>query len=337
MRFAYRSPLQTAQLAQSMQGHDLAAWLHSLLPAAPHHLPLIYHTPTRAPPRGAFARLVLSITPTAGVYAALTPDTALFLHRPWALERRRLHLSTLVCASHQRLDELLTTGYNEVLMRRLGVQGEMHGIVGYKKDPERKMGLVGLLHPPLASRQAWRARVEAEFGGLEGDMACGSDDTMSNGKGDPPIKAIACMNAFEPDFLHQVVEAARSLQQARDSPGHPASSPIQPNGVLYITGETKPLGAAAAQEQGMPVIFVGHGRSEQWAIMYLAEESRRVWGPLGVEVVAVVDEPEEPRRLRQDDKGSRQAATRQEQDAGSQAPHSSAKEDSPVASGGAEM
>ncbi|KAJ9127678.1 hypothetical protein QFC24_001088 [Naganishia onofrii] len=71
---------------------------------------------------------------------------------PWNLVRRLLHRSTLVLTSHQRLDELLTTGYNEVLLRRLGVEGTMQGIVGYKGDPERKIGLVGRLPvrvPPL--------------------------------------------------------------------------------------------------------------------------------------------------------------------------------------------
>ena len=69
----------------------------SLLPPAPHHLPILYHTPRRS--NAPINKLILSVTPTPGVYAGLTPRTAVFLHRPWALERRRLFVGNLVLTS----------------------------------------------------------------------------------------------------------------------------------------------------------------------------------------------------------------------------------------------
>lgn len=141
----------------------LIQFFNSILPPAPNHLPLIYHSPRlpnhqqqqhhQAQQQPRITRIILSITATPSIYPLITPTTALFLHRPWNLVRRLLHRSTLVLTSHQRLDELLTTGYNEVLLRRLGVEGTMQGIVGYKGDPERKIGLVGRLPVRVIPRE----------------------------------------------------------------------------------------------------------------------------------------------------------------------------------------
>jgi putative NIF3 family GTP cyclohydrolase 1 type 2 len=150
----------------------------------------------------------------------------------------------------------------------------MERVVGYKDDPERKMGLVGLVDTGRTRRE-WIQLVRTEFGGLEREVGC--ED------GQRHVMAIACMNAFEPRFLDRSVEAARELASLGVVPE------IQAADVLYITGESRSLGEKAARQLGMPVLFVGHRRCEVWAVQYLAELARRELP--GMEVV-VVDEEE---------------------------------------------
>jgi hypothetical protein len=309
----------------------------SLLPPAPHHLPILYHTPRRS--NAPINKLILSVTPTPGVYAGLTPRTAVFLHRPWALERRRLFVGNLVLTSHQRLDEVLTTGYNLALMDSLGLGsgsganegaegGSTRGrgeIVGYKGDPERKMGVVFPVPESLSRRTVaeWREALAKEFGGLEGDnfedllgpdssnpASTSTSTTSEEGKDQlakavttadlPRPKYIACMNAFEPTIIDRLryilSNASPDPENPHDSPllslpnSTSDSTPVDPSSILYITGEPRPLGLETAKSLRMPTLFVGHNRSEVWAIKWLARQARQKLGD-GVEVV-VVDEEE---------------------------------------------
>jgi hypothetical protein len=309
----------------------------SLLPPAPHHLPILYHTPRRS--NAPINKLILSVTPTPGVYAGLTPRTAVFLHRPWALERRRLFVGNLVLTSHQRLDEVLTTGYNLALMDSLGLGsgsganegaegGSTRGrgeIVGYKGDPERKMGVVFPVPESLSGRSVaeWREALAKEFGGLEGDnfedlLGPDSSNPASTSTSTtveeerirtaktvtiadlPAPKYIACMNAFEPTIIDRLryilSNPSPDPDNPHDSPMNSLSSPtsdprpVNPSSILYITGEPRPLGLDTAKSLQMPTLFVGHNRSEVWAIKWLAQQARQKLGD-GVEVV-VVDEEE---------------------------------------------
>lgn len=138
--------------------------------------------PRPLPARSGVQRLVLSITPTEGVYAALgaaplpplldhplddtiahpasaeaaVPSnfkpsvgnrnrftTAAFLHRPWTLTRGRLPHGTTVWTSHKAFDEGLTTGYNLALLGRLGANVQTSKVLqGYKGDEGRRIGMV---------------------------------------------------------------------------------------------------------------------------------------------------------------------------------------------------
>jgi hypothetical protein len=60
--------------------------------------------------------------------------------------------------------------------------------------------------------------------------------------------------------------------------------------MVYLTGQSRPLGAAHAEELGMPVLFTGHRRAEVWAVNWLAGLVREV---VGLEVVVVDEEWEE--------------------------------------------
>jgi putative NIF3 family GTP cyclohydrolase 1 type 2 len=164
-------------------------WLyHSPLPPRPRQKqtePGVRPQPEPSRPLPAHSgvkRLVLSITPTEGVYTALgasplplplnhplsdginepAPATAIvpnsfkrpasgrekfttaaFLHRPWALTRGRLPHGTTVWTSHKAFDESLTTGYNLALLERLGANlQDPKVLVGYKGDEGRRIGVV---------------------------------------------------------------------------------------------------------------------------------------------------------------------------------------------------
>lgn len=260
----------------------LVAFFSLLLPAAPTHLPLVYHTPRHHAP---VTRLVLSVTATPGVYAHLSPTTALFLHRPWDLDRRRLSPSTLVLTSHQRLDELLTTGHNTPLLHRLGCTGAMVPIVGYKNDPTRKIGLVARL-PTDHTLEHWVRVIHDEFQGL--------DPTPDSGEPITPAY-IACMNAFEPDLIDRTLRAAADLSPA-------AGEPVSPRQIIYLTGQPRAPGLVHARALGMPVLFTGHRRAELWAVRWLA---RRVEEVLGLHAVVVdeLEEEEEMQRRKREQRG----------------------------------
>jgi putative NIF3 family GTP cyclohydrolase 1 type 2 len=163
----------------------------------------------------------------------------------------------------------------------------MERVVGYKDDPERKMGLVGLVDAGRTRRE-WAQLVRTEFGGLEREMGC--ED------GERHVMAIACMNAFEPRFLDRSVEAASELASLGTLRADCAVPEIQAADVLYITGESRSLGEKVARQLGMPVLFVGHRRCERWAIRYLAELARRDLP--GMEVVVVDEEESVAKRAR---------------------------------------
>ncbi|KAI5452301.1 hypothetical protein NCC49_000865 [Naganishia albida] len=280
------------QLTTTSSHARLNALFAALLPAGATHQPLIYHTPRR---QTTINRLVLSVTATLGIYPHLNANTALFLHRPWDLDRRRLTGATLVLTSHQRLDELLTTGHNTPLLRRLGCTGRMVPIAGYKHDPTRKMGLVARLPADGETLSYWTQRITREFGALD-DL---SGVVVADGQA--PMRFIACMNAFEPGLIDQSLSAAQQL----------SPDPITPKEIIYLTGQSRPLGAAHADALGMPVLFAGHRRAEVWAINWLADIVRGVMPDVDV---LVVDEEKEEEEMQRRKKEAREFAKRNGQD-----------------------
>ncbi|GHJ86642.1 hypothetical protein NliqN6_3044 [Naganishia liquefaciens] len=286
----------------------LTAWLHHLLPAAPTHVPLIYHAPRTRPrqrhPLPIITRIICSVTATEGIYPLLSQASgggvaAVVLHRPWDLDRRRVleqEPSTLVLASHERLDESLTTGHNVPLLQRLGVPGGagvsaggMVPIVGYKGDPDRKIGLVARLGEGADdddddddddaphTLEEWTTKIHAEFDGMESIVP----STPAERATYPAPRYIACMNAFEPPVIDRALAAAQSL----------SPEPINPQEIIYLTGQPRALGTTHAAERRIPCLFTGHRRAEVWAINYLAGLLREEFE--GVEVVVVDEEKEE--------------------------------------------
>lgn len=273
----------------------LTAFLASFFPLKPKDVPFRYHIP-RSPgvestPAPRLVRCVLSITPTRGVYEALhrgsdSPPLA-FLHRPFGLDRWKVPRGSTVLSSHVGFDEVLTTGWNTALASRLGIDvADSVCLQGYKGDPERRIGLVGGVDSSL----------EDLIGTISHEFRCSpevhgvSDDEIVSQR----ITAVAIMNAFHPDEVNRVMEAAHKK-------GWLPYGPTDGSTVLYLTGQPREAGLAATREKGMKVICVGHRECEQWGISYLASRVRSEF-PM-IEVEEIHEEEEKTIRPQRQSKG----------------------------------
>ncbi|BFZ64886.1 hypothetical protein YB2330_006039 [Saitoella coloradoensis] len=273
--------MSTAIQASAVTHADILALSHRLLPQ---EHDLIFHTPffSRLPRRRLYdptrlrvSRVIISLTPTPGVYTAMSEDSrqssVLFLHRPWQLERRRVPRGTLVLQSHTVFDALYTTGWNNAFADAHGVRNDGRiCLKGHKGDPERAIGLVGRLEQPRKMREYAMELAEA-FGGYE-TVWMGEDDERD-------AHTLVSLNAFTPEILDRVAALI------------PESLPL--SGVICLTGATRAAGLEDAQKRGMGVVAVGHQRCEFWGIRYFAREVEKVFAQR-LHVV-VVDEPEPPR------------------------------------------
>ena len=264
---------------------QLTDFISTIVPPKALDVNFIYHVPryqTYTPSTATTTDVILSITPTAGVYTALSAlrprsSPLQFLHRPWALDRRQLPRDALVLASHKAFDEQLTVGWNVALASRLrfAVTPETICVQGYKGDAERK---IGLLAPTISGSSIQLAdavtSIKAEFDG-EGEV-------FDNGSS--KISVIAIMNAFHPEEVERVIQAIQAAGWTK-SPGR----------ILYLTGQVREPGLEAAKAVGMPVVCVGHRACEEWGIKYLAAAIQTTFPRVGVQVILEEEEPRPPR------------------------------------------
>lgn len=209
----------------------------------------------------------------------------------------------MVLASHARYDELLTTGWNEALADDHLIlpspdastgQSTRICLQGYKNDPERRIGLVGLLTDVQITAQ-YAFRLSQAFGGHDAlriaghegtpshseeknSVASGSEDSVS-GTSSTTVKVLACLNAFNPEIIDRIVESAGQLG-------------VPPNQVLCLTGAVRDAGVEAATAADMSFLAVGHKRCELWGMGYIQEKLRSEFRE--VEIIHV-DEEEPPR------------------------------------------
>ena len=88
---------------------------------------------------------------------------ALFIHRPWKLEKMKSPDKEIgILAYHYAFDELLTTGYNPRLADVL-LMDDLE-ILGHKEG--RPLGMIGAI--PKTTLETFQAQVRVVFGGLEG-------------------------------------------------------------------------------------------------------------------------------------------------------------------------
>lgn len=256
----------------------------SLVPLKENDVPLLYHIPRRRrydPDLAFIDRIVLSITPTPGVYAYIgqsethyAPRTLCFLHRPWQLDRRAVRGDTLVLSSHTSFDENLTVGWNPPLARRLGMAEEdWFCVQGYKGDATRKIGIVGFIS---TTRQTILQRIQSEFGQTE---------LIQEGQCDE-IRVVAIMNAFNEEEVMRVLDMAQERGWVPDE-----NFETRGRHVLYLTGQPRESGILAATALGLTVACVGHKTTEEWGIRFLAAALRNAFPNVPVEEVNEEEEP----------------------------------------------
>lgn len=269
-------------------------FISSIIPLKENDVARLYHIPRN--PRydtetAVVDQIVLSVTPTPGVYSLINyqhdktnsvlgprstfrppPRTICFLHRPFALDHRSVRRGTLVLSTHTSFDEVLTVGWNIVLAERLGLRvNDSLCVQGYKGDPARKIGIVGEAAVP---RDILLDRIEEEFG--EAELA-------HNGLSDE-IRTVAIMNAFNAEEVNRVLEIVmqRGWTDAdTDAPG---------KHILYLTGQPRVSGLEAANISGMTVACVGHRPAENWGIRYLAMRLRAAYPSVQIEEVYEAEE-----------------------------------------------
>jgi putative NIF3 family GTP cyclohydrolase 1 type 2 len=270
-------------------------FVEKLLPTKENDVERLYHVPRN--PRydaetAVIEQIVLSVTPTPGVYSLIgypldestmgstvpfprmhprPPRTLCFLHRPFTLDRRSVRKGTLVLSSHTAFDEVLTVGWNTELAKRLDVNmGDCLCVQGYKGDAERRIGLVGQISVSL---DVLLARIHQEFGASE--LA---HEGLSN-----EIGIVAIMNAFNGDEVHRVFEMAQ--QRGWIPPGEDGKH------VLYLTGQPRVAGLEAAKALGMSVACVGHRQAEDWGIRYMAAQLQAAFPRARVQEVSEEEIP----------------------------------------------
>lgn len=272
-------------------------YLASFFPKRARDVPWLYHEPRNvrySPAAAPVTRIVCSITPTAGVYTAMhaarTPPPLVFLHRPFTLNRKRVPRGANVLSSHVGFDEVLTTGWNEALARRLDLYTGEDAVCiqGYKGDPDRRIGLVAAFRTP-ANLGTVSDRIKREFG--QWDAVYGAD-VANESHMSQPVSVVAIMNAFHPDEVQRVAEAALSKGWISDINGG--------NSIVYLTGQAREPGLLAAQEKKMKVFCVGHRSCEEWGIRYIASELRQEFPMVDVCEVYEDEEPREPRKPKPD-------------------------------------
>ena len=123
--------------------------------------------------------------------------------------------------------------------------------------------------------------IRGQFGAW--DSVHGFGDADGGGSASENVVVVALMNAFHPEEVQRVFDAAVSRGWVESDGGG--------TGILYLTGQAREPGLLAAMDKGMRVVCVGHRVCEEWGVRYLAAEIRREFS--GLDVVEVF-EPEEP-------------------------------------------
>lgn len=190
--------------------------------------------------------LALDASPEIARWAVAADIDALFLHRPWGIERESFPPAIGIVASHLPFDERLTLGLNPRLAAALGMRDvQPFGVNRHG----RTVGMIGDVAPTAAT--AFRDRVRDLFGGAESEVA-----------GDwAEVRRVAVVGAMRADLVLDA--AARGVD-------------------VYLTGQFRKPAAAAVAATGLGVVEIGHARSEQWGLGALAELLRGRWAAMEV-------------------------------------------------------
>jgi putative NIF3 family GTP cyclohydrolase 1 type 2 len=289
----------TSMLRQKPTHAAVTRFIASILPPKENDVSRIYLAPRTSlynPDTAVIEQLVLSISPTPGVYSQIekrpkgaypnapvsqwNSRTIAFLHRPFDLEPKNVRNSTLVLASHTSFDEHLTVGWNPALAEQLGMCADASlCIKGFKGDAERKIGIVGQV---VATQQEMLDQIRAEFG---------EPDMVQPGLSDE-IRVVAIMNAFSRGEVRRVLATAQKMGLVSDD-----EPEAQGRHVLFLTGQSRPGGLQDATALGYTVVCVGHKKAEEWGIRYLAARLREAYPKVKVREIYEEEMPvEKPKK-----------------------------------------
>ena len=175
---------------------------------------------------------------------------ALFIHRPWKLEKMKPPAEEVgILAYHYAFDELLTTGYNPRLAETLLMEGL--DVLGHKEG--RPLGMIGDV--PKTTIGAFHAQTREVFGGLEG--------AYLNSEPDEEVAKVCVVGAMRDKLI-------------REAKGRGAN--------VYITGQWRDHAKKAVEDTGMNVLEIGHERCERWGLRALAGVLRERYAGLSVVV-----------------------------------------------------
>lgn len=179
---------------------------------------------------------------------------AIFLHRPFNLDRDTLPPTRGVVYAHLAFDERLTVGSVPRLAEILGLRARSP--MGDKSG--RAIGMAGEL-PKMITRPEWRRIVADIYGGTE--------EVWEDGPSE--IRKIAIVNAMSPALVQ---EAANRGVQA------------------YLTGQLREPARAACKAHSISAYSVGQRRAELWGLRTLAGMLRERWA--GIRTAIFEDRPQ---------------------------------------------
>ena len=173
---------------------------------------------------------------------------ALFIHRPWKLEKMTPPSREVgILAYHYAFDELLTTGYNPRLADVLLMEGLE--VLGHKEG--RPLGMIGDV--PRTDLQMFRAQVEEVFGGLEG--------AYLKAEPEEEVAQVCVVGAMRDPLVREAHERGANV---------------------YITGQRRDHAKKAVEGTSMNVLEIGHERCERWGLRALAGVLRERYAGLSV-------------------------------------------------------
>ena len=171
---------------------------------------------------------------------------AVLVHRPFGLWPARLPPGLGVIAVHRALDDRLALGPSAALAQALGLAPDEEPLRRKDKD----VGLIGRTAP--VSLAEVLARIDRQLGGVE--QAVGPEP--------PSVEAVALAGAMTDELVRQAAERGAGV---------------------YVTGQIRKPGVAAAGQAGVRVLAVGQDRAEAWGLRHLGRMVQAEWS--GVEVV----------------------------------------------------
>ena len=192
-------------------------------------------------------RIGLALEPWAGIETWIEQKhlDALFLHRPWRLDRQALPNDIGILAYHLAFDLTLTLGLNPRLANVLQM---IHiAPIAYKND--LPLGMLGDI--PLTATHDFLATLTELFG---------APPLVENNTRES-VHRIAIVGAMTDNTIREVAEQGAHL---------------------YITGQFRQPARTAVKETGMTIAVIGHKTSELWGLRTLANLLRERWIHLDV-------------------------------------------------------